>query len=234
MRGSPLKPEDVLLMAPLVLAGPFAAGIAMTYLVDGKPGLRGLVSRMLVWRVGLRWYAAALLIFPALILGTLWTLGIFVSPDFAPGFVAFGIPAGLLAGAVEEVGWMGFAFPRMERKFGTWRAVIYLAVLHGVWHAMPGYLGEADSFGVYWLPRFVAMWIAAMAAMRILLVWIHSNTGSLFMAQLTHASSTGCLVSFGPVAISPAQGTLWFAAYAVVLWLPAAVVIARYGTTLRR
>jgi hypothetical protein len=234
LRGELLEFEDAMRMAPLVLAGPFVAGIAMTYLVDGKTGLRDLFSRMLLWRVGLRWYAAALLIFPTLILAVLWALTLLVSPDFAPTFIAFGILGGLLAGFIEETGWMGFAYPRMKTKFGTWRATIYLALLHGLWHAMAGYLGEAGIYGVYWLPRFIAMWFVAMTAMRILLVWIYSNTGSLLLAQLTHASSSGFLIIFGPEAISPAQGTLWFAVYAVVLWIPAVIVIARFGKALVR
>jgi hypothetical protein len=73
-----------------------------------------------------------------------------------------------------------------------------------------------------------------MMAMRILLVWIYSNTGSLLLAQLTHASSTGFLIMFGPSTISPANETLWFATYAVILWIPAAIVIARFGTTFVR
>ena len=234
LRGEGLGLEDVLFMAPLVLAGPLIAGLAMTYLLDGKTGLRELFSRMSLWRSGLRWYAAALLPFPVLILGVLWTLSVLVSPDFAPGFLAFGILAGLLAGFIEEVGWMGFAYPRMEKKFGIWRATIYLALLHGLWHGMAGYLGEASAFGEYWLPRFIAMWFVAMTAMRILLVWIYSNTGSLLLAQLTHASSTGFLVIFGPEALTPAQGTLWFTVYASVLWIPAAIVITRYGRELAR
>ena len=231
LRGETLGFEDAMLMGPLVLAGPFIAGLVMTYLVDGKTGLRALFSRMLKWRVGLRWYAAALLIFPVLILGVLWALTALVAPDFAPTFIAFGILGGLLAGFIEETGWMGFAYPRMETKFGTWRATIYLALLHGLWHAMAGYLGEAGTYGAYWLPRFVAMWIVAMMAMRVLLVWIYKNTGSTLLAQLTHASSSGFLVILGPSTISPPNGTLWFAVYAVILWIPAAIVIARFGTT---
>lgn len=234
LRGDALGLEDILLMGPLVLAGPFIAGVVMTYVVDGRTGIRDLFSRMLQWQVGLRWYAAALLVFPFLILGVLWGLTAIVSKNFTPGFIAFGILAGLLAGFIEEIGWMGFAFPRMERKFGTWRATIYLALLHGLWHAVPGYLGEAGSYGAYWLPRFIAMWFVAMTAMRILLVWIYSNTGSLLLAQITHASSSGFLVIFGPQTLAPAQGTLWFAVYAVVLWIPAAIVVARFGRNLVR
>lgn len=234
LRGELLAFEDSMRMAPLQLAGPFVAGLVMTYLIDGPTGLRELFSRMLRWRVGLGWYAAALLTFPTLIGGVLWSLSVLVSPDFAPGFIAFGIVAGLLAGFIEETGWMGFAYPRMEARLGTWRATIYLALLHGLWHALAGYLGEGPAYGVYWLPRFVALWLVAMTAMRVLLVWIYRNTGSLLLAQLTHASSSGFLVILGPSMISPRQETLWFANYAVVLWIAALVVIWRYGRNLVR
>lgn len=232
LRGQELGPEDWMSMGPLVLAGPFLAGLGMTCLVDGKRGLRELFSRMRKWRVGPGWYAAALLVFPALILGVLGALTTLVSPGFAPGFHAFGILGGLLAGFLEEIGWMGFAFPRMKTRFGVWRATIYLALLHGLWHALPGYMGESAAYGVYWLPRFVAMWLVAMTAMRVLLVWVYSNTGSLLLAQLTHASSTGFLIILDPSGLSPAHGTLWYAVYAVVLWIPAAIVIAKSGTDL--
>jgi membrane protease YdiL (CAAX protease family) len=234
LRGDPLDFEDAMRMAPLMLAGPFIGGIAMSYLVDGKTGLRDLFSRMLRWRVGLHWYAAALLIFPMLILGVLWALTVLVAPEFSPTFIAFGVLGGLLAGFIEETGWMGFAYPRMETTFGTWRATIYLALLHGLWHAMAGYLGEAGTYGDYWLPRFIAMWFVAMTAMRVLLVWVYTNTASLLLAQLTHASSTGFLIILGPIAVSPAQETLWWAVYAAVLWIPAILVVARFGRTFVR
>jgi hypothetical protein len=76
------------------------------------------------------------------------------------------------------------------------------------------------------------MWLVAMTAMRVLLVWVYSNTGSLLLAQLTHASSTGFLIILDPSGLSPAHGTLWYAVYAVVLWIPAAIVIAKSGTDL--
>ncbi|MEJ2487855.1 MAG: CPBP family intramembrane metalloprotease [Anaerolineales bacterium] len=234
LRGEVLQSADGLNMALAMIAGPSLSGLAMTYLNDGRQGLRDLWSRMLRWRAGLQWYAAALLIFPVLILGLLWVLYFFVSPDFAPSFVSFGILAGLMAGFFEEIGWMGFAFPKMKTKLGIWRATIYLALLHGFWHILVSYLGDFGNYGGYWLPRFIAMWIVAMAAMRILLVWIYSNTGSMLLTQLTHASSTGFLVALGPGAISPAQETLWFVIYAVVLMVPAAVVIARYGKSFMR
>jgi hypothetical protein len=67
------KPPDVLL--PFVylamLAGPSVASLLLTGLVDGTAGFRELVSRLLKWRVGARWYAAALLTAPLLMTDTL-------------------------------------------------------------------------------------------------------------------------------------------------------------------
>jgi membrane protease YdiL (CAAX protease family) len=221
-------------MGPLMLAGPFISGLVMTYIVDGRGGLRALFSRMFLWQVNFCWYAAALFTFPLLIFGTLSILSIVISQAFTPNWLAFGILGGLSAGFIEETGWMGFAFPKMEMKWGTWRATIYLALLHGLWHALAGFLGDVGIYGVYWLPRFIAMWLVAMTAMRILLVWIYKNTGSLLLAQLTHASSTGFLVIFDPDTLTPAQGTFWYAIYAVVLWIPAIIVITKYGMTFKR
>src|SRR5512136_2923391 len=60
-----------------LLAGPSTAGILMTGLTDGGKGLRGLLSRLLTWRVGTRWYAVALFAAPLLfstVLLALWLL----------------------------------------------------------------------------------------------------------------------------------------------------------------
>jgi membrane protease YdiL (CAAX protease family) len=232
LRGEPLGLADALRMGPLVIAGPCIAGILMTYLVDGKSGLRDLLARMAKWRVSLRWYAAALLIFPLLILAVLLTLSSLVSPIFSPNFLSFGIVLGLFAGFFEEIGWTGFAYPRMQGKYGTLRAAIFLALLHGVWHIFADYLGESQSSGGYWFIHFFVMWMVGMTAMRIILVWIYSNTGSLLLAQLTHASSTAFLIVLAPVPISPANETLWWAIYALVLWIVAIVIIAKYGSQL--
>jgi hypothetical protein len=42
-----------------MLAGPSIAGLPLTSLVSGRAGLRELLSRLLRWRVGARWFAIA-------------------------------------------------------------------------------------------------------------------------------------------------------------------------------
>jgi hypothetical protein len=72
------------------------------------------------------------------------------------------------------------------------------------------------------------MMALAMTAMRFLLVWVYSNTESLLLAQLMHASSTGFLIMLVPLTLSPAKDTLFYLVYGVVLWVAVAVAAWRY------
>jgi membrane protease YdiL (CAAX protease family) len=227
LSGEPMELEAMMRLGIVTLLGPFLAGLVSTFLVDGAEGLRNLLYRFITWRVGLSWYAAALLTFPILILAVLLPLSAY-SGSFRPNFVSFGILGGLLAGFLEETGWTGFAYPKMQAKFGALRGTLYLALLHGVWHVIPGILGY-KAYGVFWLPRFIVMWMVAMVAMRVILVWIYASTGSLLLAQLTHASSTGFLLILGPSPMSPVNEILWWAIYAVVLWIVALIILLRTG-----
>ena len=49
-----------LLPNPIVGFGPFLAALVVLALTRGKTGVVGLLRRMVRWRVGLQWYAAAL------------------------------------------------------------------------------------------------------------------------------------------------------------------------------
>jgi membrane protease YdiL (CAAX protease family) len=227
IRGEALQFTDALLVFPLLLIGPSLAGIVMAYLVDGKSGLRDLFSRMSLWRVGARWYSA-ILVFPVLILAVQLGLVSILSWDFAPYFFPMGFLIGLLAGFFEEIGWTGFALPKMQLKHSALAVGIYLGVIHSVWHLAADYLASSGARGVYWLPHF-AMFLVSMTAMRVLVVWVYANTRSVLLAQLMHASSTGFLSILVPLSLSPANDTIFYAVYAVILWIAVAIVVAKYG-----
>jgi membrane protease YdiL (CAAX protease family) len=233
LRGEAMQATDAFLLFPVIVVGVCLVGIALTGIVDGRSGLRDLFSRMGQWRVGARWYTT-LLIPPGLILVVLLSLRTVVSPVFAPNVFLVGIVFGLFPGLFEEVGWTGFAFPKMQVQRSALSAGLLLGVLWGLWHApVVDYLGAAAPHGWYWLPFFLAF-IAIVTAIRVLIVWVYSNTNSVLLAQLMHASSTGFLVILGPSHVSPAQEALWYAVYAVVLWMVVAFVIVRYGKRLVR
>ena len=231
--GAAIQTVDGLIMFPVMLLGPSIAGITMTAIVDGRSGLRDLRSRMGHWRVGGQWYAAVL-IPPALIMLVLLALSALVSRDFTSGLFALGLAFGLPAGFLEEIGWTGYAFPKMRLKQSPLSASLLLGVIWGLWHLpVIDFLGAASPHGAYWLPYALAF-IVAMTAIRVLIAWVYSNTSSVLLAQLIHISSTGSLVMFSPSSIAPAQEALWYAVYAIALWVVVAIVVTVYGKSLVR
>jgi membrane protease YdiL (CAAX protease family) len=231
LRGEAIPKFAGLMMFPAMLLGPSVVGIVLTGLVDGSNGLRDLFARMRRIRFPARWYAA-LLIPPALVLTVLFCMKTFVSPDFAPNRFWIGISFGLVAGFFEEIGWMGYVFPKMRRKENAMAPAILLGLLWGAWHIpVIDYLGTSTPHGAYWLPFFLAF-TAAMTAMRVLIAWTYANTKSVVLAQLFHASSTGSLVIFSPPRVTAAQESLWYAIYAAALWLVVALIATTFGKRL--
>jgi len=231
LAGSVIEFSDVGLMAIVMLSAPFIAGLLMTYLVDGRFGTEDLFARMTKYRVAGRWYLL-LLIFPALLLCVSLLLSIFVSSELAPTLGLLGVFGGPLAGFLEETGWTGFAYPKMKRKASALSAGIYLGVIHGVWHIAADFLGNSNAFGAYWLPYFFGFFLHVVA-LRVLIVWVYSNTDSVFLAMLMHASSTGFYGILISTTMAPVNSVIFYNVYGVVLCLAASVVAIKYGRTLK-
>jgi uncharacterized protein len=230
LAGESTFPLTSLLMFPAMVIGIGISGVVLPAATAGRAGLKVLRSRMTRWPPG-QWFFV-LLIPPVGIVAVLSTLRLLVSPSFAPGFLAFGFGAGILAGFFEEIGWTGFAYPRLNARFGALRGALLLGVLWGVWHLpVVDSLGAASPHGQYW-PAFFAGFVALVAVVRVLIAWVYSDTGNILAAQLLHASSTGSLVVLGAPGVSPAQEALWYVAYAGLLWVIVGVIAARYGSSL--
>jgi membrane protease YdiL (CAAX protease family) len=219
-------PEDWQLLPVFgaMLLGPAVAGLAVIALTDRGAGLRDLWARQRRWRVGLRWYGVALLTTPILLLGILLTLSrdtpVFfpavLATDDVAGVVALALVFGLLAGLFEEVGWTGFALPRLRRRYPLLVSGLSLGFVWGVWHGVADYWGAAAEFGALWGFR-IGLWVAALTAFRVLLAWVYENTESLLVAQLMHASFTGSQGLLVP-ALAPADHFRWYLLFTAALW----------------
>jgi membrane protease YdiL (CAAX protease family) len=237
--------EDVERLFPFALmmqfAGPSIAGILMTGLVSGWAGLRELRSRLLRWRVGARWYAAALLPGPLIVAVVLFALSL-ASPVFVPGIVTtdnrttlllFGLGWGLIGGGfLEELGWTGFAVPRLRLRSGALITGLVVGLLWGAWHFLiafwsVGALAAGLPLGAF-VAGFLAFYVIALPAYRVLMVWLYDRTASLFLAMLMHAVLSASTLVFQPESTS---GYLtWNLVLAAALW----VVVAAVGVGNRR
>jgi membrane protease YdiL (CAAX protease family) len=244
--GIPGTPEQTTELLPIVvlvmLVGPFVAGILLTGLVYGRAGFREFLSRLLRWRVGVRWYAVAILTTPVLATAALLAL-LPTSPVFIPGIVASGnkaslllsgIVAGMSAGIFEESGWTGFAIPELRRRHGVLATGLIVGLLWGAWHYLVAFWGGGNASGEFDMPLFLAQmlfYVAALPAYRVLMVWVYDRTGSLLLAMLMHASLTGfVLFILMPMKMSGAHLLAWYLVFAAALW----VVVAAVAVTNRR
>ena len=178
-----------------------------------------------------KWFLA-LSIPPVLILLTLFLLSFFVSHVFTPNFFALAIAFGIPAGIFEEIGWMGFVFPKLNLKYHAFSAAAITGLFWGLWHLpVIDFLGAASPHGNFFTPYFLSF-IAVMTAMRVLIVWLYSNTKSISLCQLMHISSTGFLAMFSPSNVKASQETSWYLCYAIGLWIVVGIVVIRYGNQL--
>src|SRR5437899_2035419 len=198
-----------------------AAALILTGFLNGKAGIREILGRFLVWRVGLRWYLAVLL-FPlvlnlsAIVVSSLCSG---VAPDFGgvEAYRIFGktnavwkfvLPFFLVDAITngEELGWRGYALPRLQARFSALVSSLILGFIWGLWH-LPRYLQTGDGYGF-------ALTIAQTICAAVVYTWVFNGTGgSLLLVTLLHAAYNTAYV-FLPVnsmASNPRQALIMVA-----------------------
>jgi membrane protease YdiL (CAAX protease family) len=153
----------------------------------GRAGLRELLSRITRWRVGPGWYAVALLAPIPFFLAVVYVNVLWGAP--APTMAQLGTWGSLavllggflinpFGGAWEELGWRGYALPRLQERFSPLTASLILGVLWAAWH------GPMFITGL--IPWPMAL---AILAMSVVFSWLFNHTsGSVLIAFLFHAA----------------------------------------------
>jgi membrane protease YdiL (CAAX protease family) len=240
------QPSEMLmpLMLLAMFAGPAVAGIVMTGLVYGREGFRDLFTRMTRWRVGARWYAVALLTVPLLVTTVLLALSL-SSPEYLPtilttsdkaAFLLSGIVAGLIVGIFEEIGWTGFAIPRLLARHGVLATGIIVGVLWGAWHFPVIFWGSATSSGTLPLALYLfVLLFSVLPAYRVLMVWVYDRTESLLVAILMHTSLTASQFIIIPLSLGGVAAVTLDLVFTAVLWAVVGVVaLANHGHLTRQ
>jgi len=222
---------------PVFLLGVFApalVALALTARGEGGPGVGRLLARIGRWRVDARWYVFAIGYFAAIKLAA--ALIHRVASDAWPRFgdtswvlMLGGILVSTWVQAGEELGWRGYALPRLAAHLGLAGASILLGGLWALWHLPLFYLPNTGSTG-----QSFPVYLLQVTALSVAMAWLYWKTeGSLrLLVMLMHASvnnTTGIV----PAAVAGAMTPLTFrgslVAWATVLlsWVIAAPLLAR-------
>ncbi|MET0938516.1 MAG: type II CAAX endopeptidase family protein [Gaiellaceae bacterium] len=226
--GSPSGPGLVLLLLGSLV--PSTVAILLVAVLHGGAGVRKLLHRLLLWRVGVGWWIAVLLV-SALGFGAIG-LSVLVggeSPNVTvtiPGAVAlfvFFLFPGSAGG--EEIGWRGFALPQLQAARSALRASLLLGAVWGVWH-LPLYLVGTDIRPL----SLFAPWVVLTVAASVIYTWIYNGTGgSLLLVVLFHAASNLPLTVFLEPLAKDDQVTQPFLIYVALMVIAASVVVAATG-----
>ncbi|WP_432511475.1 CPBP family glutamic-type intramembrane protease [Kineococcus sp. SYSU DK001] len=174
---------------PGALLGPLGAGLLVTALADGRPGLRRWAGRLWRWRVAPGWYALALLGAPALVVlaGLPFSRGVVHTPS---ALVLAAVVPGLLlqlvtTGLAEEPGWRDFALPRLQDRLGALGAAAVLGPVWALWH-LPLFLTEWGGWPD--APWTQAAWFAGFCVcFNVVIAWVFNRSGqSLPVVALLH------------------------------------------------
>jgi membrane protease YdiL (CAAX protease family) len=213
------------------IAGPGVAGIVSTAVVHGRAGVRDLLSRLLRWRVSVRWYAIALLTAPLLVTAILFALSL-TSPAFLPGIITTsdktrllvsGIAAALLVPPFEELGWTGFAIPQLRTRYGIVTTGVIVGLLWGAWH-FPLFAESARSSATVPPSLYLAVLLFSwLPPYRVLMVWVYDRTKSLLVAMLMHVPIVVTSLVLGP-ATTPKVILTYDLIFASALWILVAAV----------
>jgi membrane protease YdiL (CAAX protease family) len=199
-----------------IFLGPTLAAFIMTATTEGRAGIRRLLRRIVLWRVGLRWYLfafiVAFIVVPLVMaLGTIIVPGglasfQFLGPGYVLTYLVTFIVVLLIGGPLgEEVGWRGFALPRMQPLHGPLVGSIILGLLWALWH-LPEFLvpSWAESSGGS-SPLAIVKFCIFAIAITIILTWVFNNTkGSVLMAILVHAAIDAPFLPFS-VLLGPSE-----------------------------
>lgn len=212
--------------------GPMLAALIVTALVQGRSGIRALLAGLLRWRVGAGWVLFSLLSpfamfgLAAVVMrattGAWPNLALLGEVDYFPYLgIAGAVILWLLTwGLGEEVGWRGFALPRLQRNRSALSATIILGVIHAFWH-LPAFFYR-DTYKAMGLAAGLPMLVISVVAAAILFTWIFNSTrGSLLMVIIFHAL-------FDWLSVSKAGGATASAIMSAVVWVLAVLVVIIY------
>lgn len=210
--------------------GPLVAAALVTRAIGES--VRDWAGQLLRWRVPGQYWAVALLLPAVAVLGASAIHIVGFGGAFAPAststlalYPVLFLQVFFVGGGNEELGWRGFALPRLQRQYSALVASLVIGVGWFAWHLPLFVVGGSSQAGVP-----VLYYGLAVIALSVVFTWLYNETGgSVLLTMALHASvNTGGILYLvgGGAAL---QTALPNALYAVVFLVAALLVVAAYG-----
>lgn len=215
---------------PLFPFGPLIAAIITAGVGDGISGLKELLSRCLRWRVGLRWYAAALLVPVAIGLAVVGLSIMMGAPmpsaaQIRPWYSFFMLlPMAMIDAPLQEnSAWHGYAMPRFPGGRSRLANTLIFGVLLAGWHAP---LAFAE-------PSVTVPYLLTTVLSQVVTNWVFFNARqSALLAILYHSAANTMGTYYGHAFAGP-NLTQYFWLLAAVNAVVAVIVVAADWKTWR-
>jgi membrane protease YdiL (CAAX protease family) len=219
---------------PVSLLGVFAPAIVALFLT-ARHGGRAAVGRLLAkigrWNVDGRLYMFAIfyMIGTKLIAAAVQRVATGIWPRFGdtPLPLMFGvIIVSMWVQAGEEIGWRGFALPKLAKRIGLAWASLVVGVVWALWHLPLFLLAGSGSTG-----QSFPLYLLHVTALSVAMAWLYwRSAGSLLLVMVMHASvnnTTDVVPAALPNAADPFDVRGSFVAWATVAvsWALAAVLL---------
>lgn len=207
---------------------PATAALLLTARSGGRVAVRNLLGRLMIWRVGWRWWGAAALVQPAvlvlIVLAYNWLGGVppvTPLPPVSMGVLVINIIMLTLATLGEEIGWRGVALPALQQRHSALVASVILGLLWATWH-VPFWL-LMDTFAQYGF-GYLALNYLLVLPMTLYITWFFNHGRySLLLVAASHITFNIVNVAWLPV-------TSNIGAFAFVIaaeWVIALLVLPR-------
>jgi membrane protease YdiL (CAAX protease family) len=86
--------------------------------------------------------------------------------------------------AGEEIGWRGYALPRLAARFGLAPAGVLIGLVWACWHLPQFFIPEADTYG-----QSFFVYVLQVTAISVAMTWLSAHTnGSLLLVMLMHSA----------------------------------------------
>lgn len=207
---------------------PSFLGIFLTWKKEGLKGLWFLGRRLIQFRLGWRWYLLTFLIVIAGMAGQL-TINRLLGNTFNGNLfltqLSSFLPLLILGPLSEEIGWRGYALPRLQTRWNALTSSVIVGVIWGLWH-LPLFMMVGTSQHELGIP-FIGF-LVGMSANSLFYTLLYNNTQhSLWSAILFHWLYTyATQVVYSGVTRSPLYNWLEclpyviMAAFVVLIWKP--------------